>query len=153
MRSVVRVGAVLTLLCGSVAYAGEAENIQACSDAVHAYSDKAVDEFDVIYEGHILDPSTAKWPGVYCEVKLETVINLQIDGKPMIVDRWPSPEAKEAFDAIDRDVTAALDQLQTRKALLEKRRSEAEDKLRMPGSDIGAITKYVEDGIGKALGK
>lgn len=133
--------------------AGETENIQACMAALKANTGKVVDEFDVQYESHFLTFDVARWPEVECEVVVGEVHNLTVAGRKLIVEGWPSPEAKAAYEALELEVSAATDQLNTRQQLIESRLSEAYEKLRQPGADVDAASDYVRQGIQKALGK
>jgi hypothetical protein len=134
------------------AFAGDTENIQACIKAIEVNTGKQVDEFDVQYESHLLAFDVARWPDIECEVMVEEVQNLSVDGKRFIVDGWPSPEAKAAYEALEQEVTGASAQLATRQKLIEGRLSEAYDKLRQPNADIDSATDFVRQGINKALG-
>lgn len=147
------ISAGITLVALSLpAFAGESENIQACIKAIKANTGKLVDEFDVQYKSKFLAFDVARWPAIECEVMLEEVQNLSVDGKRFIVDGWPSPEAKAAYDALEQEVTAASAQLATRQRLIEGRLSDAYDKLRQPNTDIDSASDFVRQGVRKALG-
>lgn len=134
------------------AFAGDTENIQACIKAIEVNTGKQVDEFDVQYESNLLAFDVARWPGIECEAVVGEVQNLSVDGKRFIVEGWPSPEAKAAYEALEQEVFAASAQLTTRQKLIEGRLSDAYDKLRQPNADIDSATDFVRQGIKKALG-
>ena len=132
--------------------AGETENIQACIKAIKDNTGKLADEFDVQYESHLLAFDNARWPGIDCEVMLGEVQNLSVDGKHFIVEGWPSPEAKAAYEALEQEVSTASDQLATRQKIINERLADAYNKLRLPNPDIGGTSAFVRQGIDKALG-
>ena len=142
----------MSLSCGT-AVASDAENIKACIDAIKTNTARSVDEFDVAYQGSFFAFSVAEWPGIHCEVTLGQVYSLAVDGREIIVEGWPSPEAKETYEQLANEVEAAVNQLKTRQKLLEQRLDEAEKQLMQPGANVKAVTVYVRDGISKAVGR
>jgi hypothetical protein len=68
----------------SLSHADDAGNITACAKAARDFAGRDVDEFDAQYDGALFGFSIAEWPGVLCEVKMETVFNLTIDSEKVI---------------------------------------------------------------------
>jgi hypothetical protein len=139
--------------CGTVVHAGEQENITACIEAVKIKSGKTVDEFNVLYNGNIVNFSEAEWPGIRCEVKFGTVYNLSVDGKVLIVDAWPSPERKHAFEEIERKVDDSVAVLENRIRILEARRDTAKTDLMEEKVTPESALRTIDATIVRALGE
>ena len=144
--------AVIAVLAPSTSGASEEGNIRACIDAIDAYSGKNVDEFDVRYDGRILGFSTASWPGVACEVSMDTVFNLTIDGKQYVVDQFSGVEAKKTFEMLSAETDEAIAILESRISSLKRRIDKTEKDLKIPNADISASSAYIMEGILKATG-
>ena len=158
MKILLKTGAALTaattlLLTTGTAFAGEAENIAACADAVKTYTGEKVDEFDVVYEGAFLSFSVAKWPRVECEVTLASVWSLRVDGNQYIVEGFSGLKAKNEYEKLEVKTKEAIALLDSRKNILENRLAEAEQRLKEPKPNISEIAAHVETGIAKATGR
>jgi hypothetical protein len=112
-----------------------------------------VNAFDATYRQRLLQGDLVRWPGIVCEVRQGKVWALSVDGTPAVSGGWPSPEAKAAYDQLDRETAEAIRTLDARRALLAQRLDEAGRQLRQQGADIPAVTGYVQEGIGQALGR
>jgi hypothetical protein len=145
--------ALCLLLAPAPALANSADSIRACMAEVQRTTGRAVSEFDAIYRQRLLQTDVVRWPGIVCEVKQGSVWSLKVDGANAVVGGWPSPQAKAAFDELDRATTEAIRTLETRRQLLTQRLSEAEAQLKQPAADIPAVTGYVTEGIERALGR
>ena len=144
---------VLSIIIPSTSHAGEAENILACINTVKAYTGKTVDEFDVNYTGRFIKFSTAEWTGIKCEVSLDSVHSLKVDGTTYVVDGFAGYPAKSAYEAIEKRTEDAISLLESRIKLLERRLDGSEQKLKLPNPNISEIKEYIETGISKATGK
>ena len=111
---------ILTLLSPGRAYADDAGNISACVEAA-GLGDRELDEFDVQYEGSFLGFSVAKWNGVECEVKLELVFNLTIEGERLIVELFAGKEAQSMYEKLEKSTDEAVATLKARVSLLKSR--------------------------------
>ena len=151
MRRLLAAALALGMAGGQPAAAGEAENIAACIAAVKDYTGRAVDEFNVRYEGSYLSFSVAEWEGVRCEVKLASVWNLEVDGEPAVDEGFAGRKAKELHQALELETDQAISTLEARIGILERRLEEAEAGLRKPQPDLDAIGAHVREGIEKAL--
>ena len=158
MKILLNTGAALTiattlLLTTGTAFAGEAENIAACADAVKTYTGKNVDEFDVVYEGAFLSFSVAKWPEVECEVTLASVWSLRVNGNQYIVEGFSGLKAKNEYQKLEVKTKDAIALLNTREDILERRLLKAEEQLRSPKPNIKEIRAKIDQGIKKATGQ
>lgn len=133
--------------------AASADAIRLCAEEVARTTGRRVSDFDAIYRQRLLQGDLVRWPGIVCEVRQDKVWALSVDGTPAVSGGWPSPQAKAAYDQLDRETSEAIRALDTRRALLAQRLDEAERQLRLPGADIPAVTGYVQDAIGQALGR
>ena len=138
----------LTLPTSSIA--SEAGNILACINAVKAYTGKVVDEFDVNYTGRFFNYSSAEWTGIKCEVLLDTVHSLKVDGKLYIVDGFAGYPAKRAYETMEKETDDAISLLESRIALLQRRLDQSEQKLKQQHPDISEIQLYITTNIGRA---
>ena len=134
------------------AVADEASNIAACAQVIEARTGEAPNRFNVVYQGNFLAMSVAEWPGIQCEVKLETVYNLTVNGTQLVFEGWPSLDAKQAFDKLKQENLKAQAMLASRQSILADELSKAEEKLMTDGTSISQITKSHLDLIGQALG-
>jgi hypothetical protein len=133
--------------------AASGDAIRLCADEVLRTTGRSLNAFDATYRQRLLQGDLVRWPGIVCEVRQGKVWALSVDGAPAVSGGWPSPEAKAAYDQLDRETSEAIRTLDTRRALLAQRLDEAERQLRLPGADIPAVTGYVQEGIGQALGR
>lgn len=124
-----------------------AENLSACVTAVKQFANKTVDEFDADFEDKFIANDVAKWPGIVCEVKLESVQQLTVNGKRLIVDGFSGMTAKEAFSRLDEKTELAIAKLESRISLLKKRMEKAEAELKLPNPDIENISDYIGSGL------
>ena len=147
------VAATTLLLTTGTAFAGEAENIAACADAVNTYTGGKVDEFDVVYEGAFLSFSVAKWPKVECEVTLASVWSLRVNGNQYIVEGFSGLKAKNEYEKLEVKTKDAIALLNTREDILERRLLKAEEQLRSPKPNIKEIKAKIDQGIKKATGQ
>jgi hypothetical protein len=143
----------LTFVTPTTSTASEAGNILACINAVKSYTGKTVDEFDVNYTGRFIKFSTAEWTGIKCEVSLDSVHSLKVDGTTYVVDGFAGYPAKSAYEAIEKRTEDAISLLESRIKLLERRLDGSEQKLKLPNPNISEIKEYIETGISKATGK
>ena len=143
----------LTFVAPTTSTASEAGNILACINAVKAYTGKTVDEFDVNYTGRFIKFSTAEWTGIKCEVMLDSVHSLKVDGTTYVVDGFAGYPAKSAYETIEKQTEDAVSLLESRIKLLERRLDGSMQKLKRPNPDISEIKEYIETGISKATGK
>ena len=127
--------------------------IRLCADEVLRTTARTLNAFDATYRQRPLQSDLVRWPGIVCEVRQGKVWALSVDGTPAVSGGWPSPEAKAAYDQLDRETSEAIRTLDTRRALLTQRLDEAGRQLRQQGADIPAVTGYVQEGIGQALGR
>jgi hypothetical protein len=136
---------------GGQATSGDA--IRLCADEVARTTGRTVNAFDATYRQRLLQGDLVRWPGIVCEVRQGKVWALSVDGTPAVSGGWPSPQAKAAYDQLDRETAEAIRTLDARRALLAQRLDEAGRQLRQQGADIPAVTGYVQEGIGQALGR
>lgn len=146
------IATIVALLLPSTAFAGAAENIQACVKAIQVHAGQTVDEFDVSYEGNILFNSTADWPGIQCEVKFASVINLTVNRRQYVVDTFAGHDAKRTFNRIEQKTERAILTLESRIELLRQKLAAAEGRLRLPNQNLGAIERSIDSDINKATG-
>ena len=144
---------LLSLTLPTTSIASEAGNILACINAVKTYTGKTVDEFDVNYTGRFIKFSTAEWTGIKCEVMLDSVHSLKVDGTTYVVDGFAGYPAKSAYETIEKRTEDAISLLESRIKLLERRLDGSEQKLKLPNPNISEIKEYIETGISKATGQ
>lgn len=137
----------------STSFAGDAENITACVRKAKEFSGVVLDEFAATYEGNILSRSTAKWPNAFCEVKLGDVYTLHLNGQELIYKGYAGREAYNINVALQAKTDAAVNQLKSRIALINQRAEQVSISLTKPKQDFNVLTKYVDEGIEKSLGK
>jgi hypothetical protein len=133
--------------------AASGDAIRLCADEIARTTGRTVNTFDATYRQRLLQGDLVRWPGIVCEVRQGKVWALSVDGTPAVSGGWPSPEAKAAYDQLDRETSEAIRTLDTRRAVLTQRLDEAGRQLRQQGADIPAVTGYVQEGIGQALGR
>ena len=144
---------LLPLVFPTTSFASEAGNILACITAVKSYTGKTVDEFDVNYTGRLIKFSTAEWPGIKCEVMMDKVQSLKVDGTTYVIDQFSGNAAKSAYETIEKQTEEAISLLESRIKLLKRRLDGSEQKLKLPNPNISEIKEYIETGISKATGK
>jgi hypothetical protein len=133
--------------------AASGDAIRLCADEIARTTGRTVNAFDATYRQRLLQGDLVRWPGIVCEVRQGKVWALSVDGTPAVSGGWPSPEAKAAYDQLDRETAEAIRTLDARRSLLAQRLDEAGRQLRQQGADIPAVTGYVQEGIGQALGR
>ena len=144
---------LLPLVFPTTSFASEAGNILACINAVKSYTGKTVDEFDVNYTGRFIKFSTAEWKGIKCEVMLDSVKSLRVDGTTYVVDGFAGYPAKNLYEKIEKQTEDAVSLMESRIKLLERRLDGSMQKLKRPNPDISEIKEYIDTGISKATGK
>ena len=68
----------------------------------------------------VLQGDLVRWPGIVCEVRQGKVWALSVDGAPAVSGGWPSPQAKAAYDQLDRETSEAI------RAWLQRRPDDAD---------------------------
>jgi hypothetical protein len=143
---------ILMMVSASIAYAGDAENIQACVKKANEFAGVPLNEFDASYEGNIFSQSVVKWKNAYCEVKLSEVYNLQVEGKHVVFNGYAGKESYALKKTLDDKTDAAINQLKARIAILEQRMSQTSAGLKKPKPDHTGLTRFIEEGIEKSVG-
>jgi hypothetical protein len=110
---------ILAMGISTMAFAGDAENIQACVKKAKDFAEVTLNEFDSSYESNILSMSTARWKNVYCEVKLNSVYNLQVNGQQYIYNGYAGKDSYILNSQLDEKTDVARNKLKSRIALLE----------------------------------
>lgn len=144
---------LIVILGASHAVAGDAENISACVKKTKEFSGLNLDAFDVYYEGNLLSMSVAKWKNALCEVKVGEVYTLNVNGSNFIYRGYAGKESYDLNEELDRRTEEAINQMNGRIALLKQRRNQVSVSLQRPKPDPAWLTRYVNDGIDKSLGK
>lgn len=137
----------------SPAVAGDAGNISACVKKAKEFAGVSLDEFDVSYEGNLLSMSVAKWRNALCEVKVGEVYTLNVNGSNFIYKGYAGKDSYDLNKELDRRTEEAINQMNGRIALLKQRRSQVSVSLQRPKPDHIWLTRYVDEGIDKSLGK
>lgn len=145
-------GLLMISFC-NLAFAGDAENITACVKKAKEFSGVTLDEFAASYEGNILSMSTAKWNNAFCEVKLGDVYTLNLNGQELVYKGFAGRESYNLNVSLQAKTEAAVNQLNSRIALINQRAEQVSVSLTKPKQDFKRLTKYVDDGIEKSLGK
>lgn len=143
---------ILTIISHPV-FAGDATNISACVKKANEFAGVVLDAFDVSYQGNILAPSTAKWDNAFCEVKLGDVYTLQVNGEVLIYRGYAGKESFDLNEELARKTDEAINQMNSRIALLKQRKSQVSVSLQRPKPDFAGLTRYIDEGIEKSLGK
>lgn len=146
------IGLILILVTNEVV-AGDAENISACVKKSKEFSGVTLDAFDVSYEGNLLSMSVAKWSNALCEVKVGEVYTLNVNGSNFIYRGYAGKESYDLNEELDRRTEVAIKQMNSRIALLKQRKSQVSVSLQRPKPDHVWLTRYVNEGIEKSLGK
>ena len=134
-------------------FAGDAENISACVRKAKEFSGVNLDEFAASYEGNILSMSIVKWKNAFCEVKFGNVHTLNINGQELIYKGYAGRESYNLNMALQAKTEAAVNQLNSRIALINQRAEQVSVSLTKPKQDFKWLTRYVDEGIEKSLGK
>lgn len=145
--------AILLMLTSNMVIAGEAENISACVKKAKEFSGVVLDAFDVAYEANTLAPSTAKWSNAFCEVKLGGVYSLTVNGDVLVYRGYAGKESYDLNEELERKTDAAINQMNSRIALLKQRKNQVSVSLQRPKPDYVWLTRFINEGIDKALGK
>lgn len=143
---------ILVMIKSADVYAGDAENIMACVNKAYEFAGIRLSEFEVSYQGNILAFSTAKWSNAYCEVKLGSVYNLQINSNQLIFEGFAGKESYDLNQALEEKTEAAINQLKSRITILEQRMSQVSASLRLPQPNHVSLIQYIDEGIEKSLG-
>ena len=143
---------IIPLAISASATAGDADNIQACVKRANEFAGIKLSEFDASYEGNIFSQSTAKWKNAYCEVKLSSVYNLQVNGKQVIFNGYAGKDSYDLNKALNEKTESAINQLRSRIALLEQRMGQVSTGLKTPKPDHAGLVRFIDEGIEKSLG-
>lgn len=146
------IGLILALTTNHVV-AGDAENISACVQKAKEFSGVTLDAFDVSYEGNLLSMSVAKWGNALCEVKVGEVYTLNVNGSNLIYRGYAGKESYDLNEELDRKTEVAINQMNSRIALLRQRKSQVAVSLQRPKPDQAWLIRYLNEGIEKSLGK
>lgn len=144
---------LIVILGASQAVAGDAENISACVKKAKEFSGVSLDVFDASYEGNLLSMSVAKWRNALCEVKVGEVYNLNVNGRNLIYRGYAGEDSYDLNVELDRRTEEAINQMNGRIALLKQRKNQVSVSLQRPKPDHVWLTRYVNEGIEKSLGK
>lgn len=145
---------ILVLLAiSSSSFAGDADNISACVRKAKEFSGITLDEFAASYEGNILAMSIVKWNNAFCEVKLGNVYTLNLNGQEFVYKGFAGREAYNLNAALQAKTETAVNQLNSRIALINQRAEQVSVSLTKPKQDFKWLTRYVDEGIEKSLGK
>ena len=147
--------AICILLLGTTGkvLADDAGNIQACVSKAKEFANVLLNEFDVIYEGNWIDLSVAKWTDhdTVCKVKFESVYDLRIKGKIYIYEGFAGQESYNLNNKLQKHTEEAIEKMESRITLLEKRMEKVTNKLRTNDPDHSALKGYINIGIERAL--
>lgn len=144
---------IFILGISSKSFAGDAENITACVRKAKEFSGVTLDEFSASYEGNILSMSTVKWNNAFCEVKLRSVYTLNLNGQELVYKGYAGIESYNLNVSLQAKTEAAANQLNSRIALINQRAEQVSVSLKKPKQDLKWLTRYVDEGIDKSLGK
>lgn len=146
------IGLTLILATNQV-IAGDAENISACVKKAKDFSGVTLDVFDVSYEGNLLSMSVAKWKNALCEVKVGEVYTLNVNGSNFIYRGYAGKDSYDLNEELDRKTEVAINQMNSRISLLRQQKNQVSVSLQRPKPDHVWLTRYVNEGIEKSLGK
>lgn len=151
IKSLISGVVLFSTVCASTAFAGDAENIEACVSKAKEFASVTLDEFDVAYEGNWMAFSVAKWDNAECEVKLENVYNLTIEGKIYIYQGFDGKESYTLNDMLEKKTKAAIKKMRSRISLLEQRMEKVTTQLKSVNPDHQALDDYINKGVNKSL--
>lgn len=143
----------LSFFITNFASAGDADNISACVKKAKEFSGIDLDAFNVTYKGNLVSFSTAKWSNAFCEVKVGSVYTLQVNGEELIYKGYAGVASYELNEELARRTDEAINQMNSRIALLKQRKSQVSVSLQRPKPDHEWLTRYVDEGIEKSVGK
>lgn len=147
----------LLLVLGMLAFkhgmAGDADNISACVKKAKEFSGVDLDAFNASYQGNLVSFSTAKWSNAFCEVKVGEVYTLHVNNEVLIYKGYAGKASYELNEELARRTDEAINQMNSRIALLRQRKSQVSVSLQRPKPDHEWLTRYVNEGIDKSLGK
>lgn len=144
---------IFMIILSNLAFAGDAENISACVRKAKEFSGITLDEFAASYEGNMLSMSTAKWSNAFCEVKLGNVYTLNLNGQELVYKGYAGRESYNLNIALQAKTENAVNLLNSRIALINQRAEQVSVSLTKPKQDFKWLTRYVDEGIEKSLGK
>ena len=144
--------AFLIAAYSAIACAADAENIQACVKRANEFAGVRLNEFDASYESNFFSQNIVKWKNAYCEVKMSSVYNLQVNGKQVIFNSFAGRESYDLNRALSAKTESATNQLRSRIALLEQRMSQVTAGLKVPKPDHAGLSRFIDEGIDKSLG-
>lgn len=147
------VAAFALMSVSTSATAGDADNIRACVKKAKDLAGVTLDPFAASYEGNVLSMSTAKWSNSFCEVKFADVYTLQINEQHIVYKGYAGKESYDLNQKLQQRTEDAINQLNSRIALLHQRAEQASEKLKQASPDHDQLTRYVDEGIAKSLGK
>lgn len=147
------VAAFALMAMPTLATAGDANNIHACVKKAKDLAGVALDPFAASYKGNVLSMSTAKWSNAFCEVKFADVYTLQISEQSIVYKGYVGKDSYDLNQKLQKRTEDAINQLNSRIALLRQRAEQASEKLKQASPDHDQLTRYVDEGIVKSLGK
>lgn len=146
------VAAFVLMSASTLATAGDAENIDACVKKAKNLAGVTLDPFAASYEGNVFSMSTVKWSNAFCEVKFADVYILQINERQIIYKGYAGKESYDLNQKLQERTENAINQLNSRIALLRQRAEQVSEKLKQANPGHGQLTRYVDEGIAKSLG-
>lgn len=147
------VAAFILMLAPMLATAGDAENIDACVKKAKDLAGIALDPFAASYEGNVFSMSAVKWSNVFCEVKFADVYTLQINERQIVYKGYAGKKSYDLNHTLQERTEDAINQLNSRIALLRQRAEQVSKKLKQANPDHDQLAEYVDEGIAKSLGK
>ncbi len=144
---------LLLMVATNTALAGDAENISACVKKAKEFSGADLDAFNATYKGNLVSFSTAKWSNAFCEVKLGEVHSLHVNGEILIYKGYAGKAAYELNEELARRTDETINQMNNRIALLKQRKNQVSASLQRPKPNHEWLSRYVNEGIEKSLGK
>lgn len=144
---------IFLMAASTAAFAGDAENIDACVKKSKDLAGVTLDPFAAAYEGNIFSMSIAKWNNAFCEVKLGSVYNLQVDGKQVVYKEFSGKESYDLNNELQARTEQAISQLNSRIALLRQRADQVAASLKQANPNRQWLKQYIEEGIERAVGQ
>jgi hypothetical protein len=135
-------------------HAGQAENIKACVKQADNFAHIKLNEFVGRYEDNWLSDDIVKWENARCDVKLQNVRNLIINGKYYVYKGFAGRAGFEFYEKLERKTENAIDQLETlkrnieqRKLILESHLETASNYLKLPSPEFGKLEQAIDESI------
>lgn len=89
----------------------------------------------------------------FCEVKFADVYTLQTNERQIVYKGCVGKESYDLNRKLQERTEDAINQLNSRIALLRQRAEQISEKLKQANPDHDQLTRYVDEGIAKSLGK